>query len=106
MIRIYKSAQLFHTNLQTKNISGIEGKVTHYEVAADGLQFEKDFTLRITENVSMTDNSTVYGKYTCYFGDAVDTGMYGEVGNNYIYNVNSDDITLNHEYVHVEYEYE
>lgn len=91
---MYKSAKLFYTKAQ--NIPGIDGKVTHYEVTADGLQFEKDFTLKIVENVSKP-NFTVNGTYTCHFEDA-SRGMHGEVGNDYTYRVNSDDITLTDKY--------
>lgn len=93
MIAMYKSAIQFHENLE--NISGIEGKVTLYELTADGLQFEKDFTLKISENISKTE---INGKYTCRFQDN-DRHMHGRYGNDYTYHVSSDDLTLTEKYV-------
>lgn len=93
MIALYKSATQFHKDLETKNVPGIDGKVTLYEITADGLQFEKDFTLKISENLSKTENFTINGKYTCHFTD-IDRQMHGQYGNDYIYHVDSDVITL------------
>lgn len=92
---MYKSAKQFHENVQTNNIPGIVGKVTLYEITADGIQFEKDFKLKIIENRSKT---AINGKYTCRFED-VARHMHGRYGNDYTYSVDSDDLTLADKYV-------
>lgn len=87
---MYKSAIQYHANLGKPNFSGIDGKVTHYEITADGLLFEKDFALKIEENLSMSE---INGKYTCRFED-IDRQMHGHYGNDYIYHVNTAELTL------------
>jgi hypothetical protein len=94
MVAMYRSAKLFSLNLDTKKISGIEGKVTHYEIApASDFEFEKDFTLKISEKRSKSENSTVNGTYTCNFVD-VDKQMHGKFGSGYRYHLLSGDINL------------
>lgn len=89
MIAMYKSAIQFDANLKKGNIPGVDGKVTHYEITADGLDFEKDFQLKIKENLSKTDE--VNGKYSCRFED-VDRQMHGHYDNDY--RVNSNELVL------------
>lgn len=99
MIAMYQSAILFHTNLKSKNIPGIDGNVTHYEITAIGdLEFEKDFTLRISEKLSNIENFTINGTYACNFVDNA-RGMHGEYVSDYTYRVRNDDITLTHSHV-------
>ncbi len=86
---MYKSAIQFDANLKKGNIPGVDGKVTHYEITADGLDFEKDFQLKIKENLSKTDE--VNGKYSCRFED-VDRQMHGHYDNDY--RVNSNELVL------------
>lgn len=90
MIAMYKSAIQFDAYLKKGNIPGVDGKVTHYEITADRLHFEKDFELKIKENLSKTE---VNGKYSCRFED-IDRQMHGHYDNDYIYRVNSNELVL------------
>ncbi|KAG4078468.1 hypothetical protein HA402_009180 [Bradysia odoriphaga] len=94
MVAMYRSAKLFRLNLDTKTISGVEGKVTHYEIAPNSdFEFERDFTLKISEKHSTIENFTVNGKYACKFVN-IDKQMHGEFGSGYRYRLLSHDIAL------------
>ncbi|XP_037033006.1 uncharacterized protein LOC119071988 [Bradysia coprophila] len=98
MVAMYRSAKLFRLNLDTKKISGVEGKVTHYEIAPNSdFEFERDFTLKIAEKRSTIENFTVNGTYACKFVD-VDKQMHGEYGSAYRYHLLSTDITLTNKF--------
>lgn len=91
MVDMYRSAKLFHLNLDAKQS---DAKVTHYEIAPNGdVEFETDFTLKIIEKHSKIENYTVSGKYDCSFAN-VEKQMHGKYGSGYRYRLLSDDIYL------------
>lgn len=96
MLSLYKSAVLFHANVNVDGANSIKGIVTHYEISPNGdLHFEQDFALEILEKLSAVSNFfSINGVYTCKVED-LEKGSHGEYQRQYTYRLlSSDNITL------------